>query len=650
MAIKRYISNADTTITNAYKATLSTRGTGSNMGESDVLEIFSILGQASTSSLEKSRALLNFPVSQINTDRSAGSLPESGSVKFYLRVFNCPHGQTLPKQFDLQVLPLSRSWTEGTGLDMEEYTDEGEANWVMASTDRQPHIVDVKFSTVNEQLLKQEYFTLYDSDNKRRNFVFLTQVGESFSGSLPGKEIIVPLTGNMSSVKDIASVLSASVGPSGETGLSASISFDDTGDSTGATVRISTTGSTGTSGSFQGTVSTDHMTITTVQYGGKARWITEGGDFHEVGYTAGKNLPHYSQNFQKGTEDLEVNITALVEEWLAAESTNDPDRNNYGVMLKLSGSFEDGSSNRSYYTKKFFSRGSEFFYKRPMIEARWDDAKTDDRNNFYLSSSLVMPADNLNKLYLYNIVRGKLSNIPNLRLKPGTAANTGSAQHYNTKIYVQVYPSGNVKSDRLRAKRLPIGGGVTVNNATTVTGSWVSTGIYSASFAFTGSEKEIFEVWSAGPHDDQLVTGSVFTVKKQGGFDYNPNPAYVTSIKNMKASYSQSENARFRVFIREKDWQPNVYTVATKKIEPTIIENGYYRVYRVTDQLDVIPFGTGSGQQSKYTRMSYDKNGNYFDLDMSMFESDYAYAIQLAYEIGSEIAVQDEIFKFRVDK
>ena len=67
MAIKRYTSNADTTITNAYKASLSTRGTGSNMGESDVLEVFSILGQASTSSLERSRALLNFPISEIKT-------------------------------------------------------------------------------------------------------------------------------------------------------------------------------------------------------------------------------------------------------------------------------------------------------------------------------------------------------------------------------------------------------------------------------------------------------------------------------------------------------------------------------------------------------------------------------------------------------
>ena len=47
MAIKRYIASADTTITNAYSSNLMerSRGTGSNMGEADVMEIFSIYNQ-----------------------------------------------------------------------------------------------------------------------------------------------------------------------------------------------------------------------------------------------------------------------------------------------------------------------------------------------------------------------------------------------------------------------------------------------------------------------------------------------------------------------------------------------------------------------------------------------------------------------------
>ena len=40
MAIKRYYATKDNTITNAYKANLQTRGVSGNMGQSDILEVF----------------------------------------------------------------------------------------------------------------------------------------------------------------------------------------------------------------------------------------------------------------------------------------------------------------------------------------------------------------------------------------------------------------------------------------------------------------------------------------------------------------------------------------------------------------------------------------------------------------------------------
>ena len=135
MSIKRYFATADNTITNAFKTNLSTRGTGSNMGASDVLEVFSIVGQASSGSTELSRVLIQFPVSgttagEIKGDRTAGTIPASGSVRFYLRMFNAKHGLTLPRNMTLNVQAVSQSWSEGTGLDMENYTDTGISNWV----------------------------------------------------------------------------------------------------------------------------------------------------------------------------------------------------------------------------------------------------------------------------------------------------------------------------------------------------------------------------------------------------------------------------------------------------------------------------------------------------------------------------------------
>ena len=62
MGIKKYYSNKDNTITNAFEANLITRGTGSNMGAADVLEAFVIHGQTSASidaaNAEQSRIIL----------------------------------------------------------------------------------------------------------------------------------------------------------------------------------------------------------------------------------------------------------------------------------------------------------------------------------------------------------------------------------------------------------------------------------------------------------------------------------------------------------------------------------------------------------------------------------------------------------------
>ena len=137
MSIKRYIANADNTITNAFDSSLVTRGTGSNMGASDILEVFNIYGQtsgASGYSTEESRVLINFPVSSIVSDRALGYIPASGSVNFVVKLYNAEHTSTTPTEFSLVVAPISRSWTEGFGLDMDEYKDLGVSNWISSSS------------------------------------------------------------------------------------------------------------------------------------------------------------------------------------------------------------------------------------------------------------------------------------------------------------------------------------------------------------------------------------------------------------------------------------------------------------------------------------------------------------------------------------
>ncbi len=365
MTIKRYVANKDNTITNAFRENLSTAATDSNMGASDILEVFSIYGQASTSSVERARAILEFDVSQISSDRSSGKLPDSGSVDFILRLSNAEHSFTTPSSFTLSVHAISSPWSEGIGLDMETYKDTGASNWI------------------------------------------------SRSAGTP--------------------------------------------------------------------------------------WTSPGGDILQGEYFKDKV-------FDSGLEDLEIDISNIVEDWIGSTIDNN------GLLVKLSGSAEDGTLERSYYTKKFFARGSQYFFKRPVIEARWD------------SSSLG---------------------------------------------------SGSLPDPYVRADE------------------------------------------------------------------------YVYKITNFKSSYKTYENVTFKVNTRKKDWQPNIYTVATNKAPIDLVDEAYYKIRRVVDNHVVVDYSTGS--TPSYSILSYNATGSYFDFDMSNLEPNYLYEISFLRKNENDYIEQKEKFKFRVD-
>ena len=71
-------------------------------------------------------------------------------------------------------------------------------------------------------------------------------------------------------------------------------------------------------------------------------------------------------------------------------------------------------------------------------------------------------------------------------------------------------------------------------------------------------------------------------------------------------------------------------------------------IYRIADDLEVIPYNTGSDMA---TQLSFDVSGNYFDIDLSMLDDDYAYGLKFAFyngAIGSWVE-QPDAFKFRVE-
>lgn len=470
MPTKRFVSIADTTITNSRRTDVSSSGTLANMGAADSGQIFSVWNSSgfNTQSYENdvSRMLLKFDITAITSD---AEIPPNAEIR--LKLFNVAHAETLPRDFILCVHPITKSWTEGRGLDLDNYRDLGSANWISASDG--------------------------------------------------------------------------------------------------------------------------------------VRWETTGSDF--LSNTV------FTQSFTEGYEDLDLDISTLFASWKSGSLANN------GIVVKLTSSYEYSTS--SFYKKMFSTRGSEYFFNRPCLEVRWDDSKFDDRNNSYASSALAPASDNLNKLFFYNRIRGRLANVPIVEA-------TGN-------LYVRLF-SGSISSPSL-----PVA---------IATASWFETGTYTASFSTTYSASYLTDVWYHHDNNTVLFTGTInYNLGRLKEFttDYcDWNDEFVITMPNLKNVYKSTDKPRLDVFIRKADWQATIYTVANNIQEAEFIRKAYYRVTRPIDGRTVIDFGTGS---IEYTKLSYDKDCNYFVFDMSILETGYEYNFDFLFDIDGRRSLQPSKFKFRVN-
>jgi hypothetical protein len=654
MAIKRYRANSDNTIVSTYKSNMSTRATGSNAGQADVVEVYSIYGRQTTGSQELSRVLMNFPVSTISSDRSAGRIPSSGSVKFYLKLHSAATSKTVPRNFKMVVQPVSRSWQEGDGLDLENYRDLTKngtgSNWVNAGNIGDAEVTNVQFVTDTIASYRSKYVLITDS-HRRRYAYYFTDAGGGAAPSVAANEVEVAL-GALTGAAEYANKFRLTVISS-----SAAVSGSLLGKDTAARWKQArVTNLTG--GAVQASYRTPSLSDDTVivvstptSGTGYGPWRNRGGDYLQGGRdgATGTGLT-FTQNFANGLEDIEIDISKLVERWVSGKSST------HGVGVRLSASFEASASKAqaskdpniiknyngaktSYYTKRFFARGSEYFFKRPSIEARWNSTNKDQRGDFNFSSSLAPASLNMNTIFLYNYVRGQLKNIPNI--------GTG-------KIYVKLF---SASSDTGKpngvplALHLPQSKSVANGPWTAVTGGYHSKGIYTASICLTQSNKRtvknLFDVWY-GKNLGQFFTGTI-VAQKPSAMNNAREPVYYMNITNLQNAYAYNQNARFNLYIRNKYWSPTIYTKASSTPMTTTIESASYRVIRVIDNLEVIPHDTGSDFA---TGLSYDVSGNYFNLDMKLLQQGYEYGLRFAFydaELGTW-QEQDEAFNFRVNK
>ena len=619
MSIKKFVATKDNTITNAFEEDLSTRAVSSSMGASDVLEIFSIYNQATEGSVEKSRVIVEFPVDKIQEQRSSELIPASGGVKFFLNLKNVIHSETLADQSKITVSPLLQPWSEGVGLDMETYTDKGASNWISASMDKLWNYQGGTDTSAIESLLNSPstiYSHTFDLEKGTEDISLdVTNLVEDWikheAATSEPSTATINLTGD--------SAIGSSITLRSTEGDSRKFIFSDSSKTENKDVHfINVAGDTATT-----------RTNLLNAIVGTSLFAATAGEGSSLSVTQ-------SVKGRFGDTKIELSNANVAK----TDFANGVGVVNNGFLIKLSGSFESGANKKSYYTKRLSSRTSEYLLRRPFLEARYDLSIKDDRLNLVTASPVLSNAQNQKIIYYYHYVNGVLTDL----VSPPFFSLTTDKEL--TKSAVFAPNSAHIATS-------------SVNPGENITSLKVMTGVYSATFKIANNtgKTTLYEKWwtTNGGLNEQtgLLRGHATNPQKVTIKNYyddlssNLESEYLVNITNLKKSYTQEEQVRFRLYTRRKFRKPNIYTVASKKASVDNILEGWYKICRVVDNFEIIGYSTGSNPS--YSSLSYDVSGSYFDLDMSLLEKGYLYEIRLLRKDQSRyIEIQDK-FRFRVD-
>jgi hypothetical protein len=463
MGLYRIFPSKDSWITNAsIDGTNGNRATGSNFGSSPTLRVFAIKDELTSGSREWGRILLQFDTTELSGKVFTHETVPVTGTQYFLKMFDFKHGDEVPTSYNLEVYPVSRSWSEGTGVDDDNYLDFGFANWLSASS---------------------------------------TQT-----------------------------------------------------------------------------------------------WSVSGSDYLEVGYGSA------SQNFDRGNEDLEINITSIVNNWLSS-SRGLAGLPNNGLLVKL-GTAEEGNGT-NYDVKIFHGRETKYVDRLPYLEARWNSVRNDNRANFAFNQT--------SSLYLYNFVRGELTDI-------------------KEPVFVRIMD--HIKS-------------VSSSFNYSFTASRLETGIYSASVVINNTTSSFsgtwYDIWFSGAVT--YMTGTFIPLVLSGAM-VDQYDEYVLDVTNLKREYRDSEQQRIKVNARKKNYKTVLRSSASLVSQKEYIEKMYYSVVNNETGEIVVPFGTGS---LEYTRLSYNQDGNFFDMDFSSMVPGFTYRLRFLIDINkNDVKYIDDNFVFKV--
>jgi hypothetical protein len=320
-----------------------------------------------------------------------------------------------------------------------------------------------------------------------------------------------------------------------------------------------------------------------------------------------------SMYFTTGEEDLKLDITNWIKEYIDSTSANN------GFLIRMS-DYQEAQTDLeatdagaptsvtgvSFFTKKFYSRETNT-RKRPYVQLEWPGSIKDDRGSIKFSKT--------GDLYFYNVVDGVYEDLDGINKFPGFVTLSADG--------VAIEPSN-------------------------LTASRVSTGIYKINIGTAQDDNEnifggidISLSSSESFTDSWTVTANGLTTTNTFNFNTNlpvgNNSFFNTSniqvnLTNLKSNYDYGSISNIRVFVKDKSTLLKTLTGSSTALNSFIVKNGQFQIReKATDSIEINDI-----------QLSYDDKGNYFELNTINLYPQIEYKVVLKLNIRGETIVVDD--------
>ena len=328
-----------------------------------------------------------------------------------------------------------------------------------------------------------------------------------------------------------------------------------------------------------------------------------------------------------GEEDLRMDVTDYFKAYLnysTGTSIADGGSADHGFLIRMTDAYEAKDapealsagqavsiSGTAFYSKKFYSRETNT-RKRPFFEIEWDGAIKDNRENLLFSKTA--------NLFYYSLIDGELTDLNGTGPFPGHVTLSANGVGMLTDA-----ASGMAVTASRFSKGIYK---VHIGSATNAAGYLNLTGInlgLSSSTSFTDS----WTVTTAGEY--RTDSFSFDCLLPTSGYGNYVTSNHVVTLPNLSDQYDPTTKARIRVFVKNNQTQWQTLTGTSTALNTAIIKSGTFEIRELVTNDAEVP------EQA----LSYDAEGNFFDLDNTLLYEGLRYKVVLKLNVRGETLVYD---------